>query len=277
MAGRGRTIKPAILEDDKTAAMDDSTWRLWVSLWLIADDYGNLRGEPAMIRAAVFWARDVPIASVAKSIETLMRLSMVSPYTVRGQSYLSIVNWTRHQYIQHPSKPQMPGPAEADPKGLEPVGTAATRPHESSHEESHESLNAIGKDRIGEEVADSPELAAFKSLADSIGEKATATDAPKRGKRAKKPETAIDPDWRPPTPYDQQAFEEFRDWTLSKGITYADWNAAWRNNVRTKARWAAEARAKIAGPQRQIKLAAPLEVDGIPSSVSSGINWSDPA
>ena len=55
MAGRIRTIKPELLEDDATAGLSDSAWRVFVSMLLLADDYGNLRANPMLLDAAIFW------------------------------------------------------------------------------------------------------------------------------------------------------------------------------------------------------------------------------
>ena len=113
MAGRARTIKAEILADEKTALLSHLEWRLFVSSWLIADDHGNLRSEPAYIRSHTLWAADEPLGAVAQALETLASVSLLTRYTVRGQSYFHITNWTRHQRVDRPSKRQMPGPEEA--------------------------------------------------------------------------------------------------------------------------------------------------------------------
>ena len=54
MAGRIRSIKPELLEDEKAAALSDAAWRLFVSSWLLADDYGCFRAGPRYL-AALVW------------------------------------------------------------------------------------------------------------------------------------------------------------------------------------------------------------------------------
>jgi hypothetical protein len=85
-----------------------------VSLWLIADDYGNLRADPDYVRGQCLWATRESRDGVAKALAGLARVSLVSPYTVRGQSYLHIHGWEKHQKVDHPGKPRMPGPECGD-------------------------------------------------------------------------------------------------------------------------------------------------------------------
>jgi hypothetical protein len=58
MSGRIRTIKPELLEDDKTARLSHEEWRTFVSLLLIADDHGNCRANPKYLDGAIFHSRE---------------------------------------------------------------------------------------------------------------------------------------------------------------------------------------------------------------------------
>ncbi len=112
MAGRIRTIKPELLENARTGKLDDEAWRLYVSLFLLADDYGNTYGEPGKLCGQVFWN-----GSPRNILETLARLSragLVQCYTVRGQQYVSILGWSEHQRVDKPGKPRVPGLDQAD-------------------------------------------------------------------------------------------------------------------------------------------------------------------
>lgn len=113
MAGRIRSIKPEILDDEVTANLDHLEWRLFVSTWLVADDYGNLRADPRQICGATLWAKETP-ETVAVALARLVELRLLTHYTVRGQSYLNITGWPKHQKVDKPGKPRMPGPHDAD-------------------------------------------------------------------------------------------------------------------------------------------------------------------
>lgn len=111
MAGRIRSIKPEILEDERSAGLSSDAWRLWVSMWLLADDHGNLRGTPEWLRSQVFWARESR-ESLAKLLEELASARVIVRYEVDGQRYIAIRNWDKHQRVDHPGKPRVPGPPE---------------------------------------------------------------------------------------------------------------------------------------------------------------------
>lgn len=114
MAGRIRTIKPEILEDEIAAALSSDAWRLWVGMWLICDDYGRLRGEPRRLAASVFWGcpHKVDISAALGELETTKRIVR---YLVNGQHHIEIQNWSKHQRIDNASKTfKLPGPNEAD-------------------------------------------------------------------------------------------------------------------------------------------------------------------
>ncbi len=159
MPGRIRTIKPELLEDDKTAALSSDAWRLFVSLLLVADDYGNVRAHPAQLEGAVFWGC-APREPLANLLETLANVSLITRYSVRGQEYLAITGWSKHQKVDRPGQPRVPGPKDTEARILggirEPLandsrgipGTLAPDPdlrplpptsdHDHDHEGDHE-------------------------------------------------------------------------------------------------------------------------------------------
>jgi hypothetical protein len=139
MAGRIRSIKPEILEDEKTAGLDHLAWRVFVSAWLIADDYGNFRGDPAYVRGQILWATSETQETVGVALEALARVSLLSRYRVRGQSYYHITGWGKHQKVDKPGKRRMPGPDESDPELKQPLLLDSGDSREDSRE-SRESL-----------------------------------------------------------------------------------------------------------------------------------------
>ncbi len=113
MAGRIRSIKPELLEDDKTAALSHEGWRCFVSLLLLADDYGNFRAHPALLDGAIFWG--CPSAQgIGRLLRELGESGLVTIYSVRDQTYGHINGWARHQRVDKPGKPRCPGPKDAE-------------------------------------------------------------------------------------------------------------------------------------------------------------------
>ncbi len=107
MSGRIRTIKPELLEDEKTASLSDTEFRVFIGLLLLADDYGNFRANPTWVRSQIYWARD-DVGQIRESLATLSRLSLVTLYTVSGQQYGHISGWSKHQRVDKPGKPRVP-------------------------------------------------------------------------------------------------------------------------------------------------------------------------
>lgn len=111
MAGRIRTIKPELLENARTGRLDDEAWRLYVSMLLLADDYGNLYGDPNRIGGSVFW--NGPPRNVRETLARLSRVGLVLEYEVSGQPYVAILGWAQHQRVDKPGKPRVPAPIQA--------------------------------------------------------------------------------------------------------------------------------------------------------------------
>lgn len=111
MAGRIRSIKPEVLDDEVAVELSDTAWRLWVSSWCLSDDHGNLRGGNKYLAAEVWkdTSRDV-----SKPLQDLIDAGFFLPYAVNGQRYLHIVGWEKHQRIDNAGKPRVPRPTEDD-------------------------------------------------------------------------------------------------------------------------------------------------------------------
>lgn len=109
---RIRTLKPEILEDENTAGLSDRAWRLFTSMILLADDYGNLRADTRWLAGQVFWAHDV--RDVTEWVDELADHGLLKVFAVRGQRYAAVTNWDKHQKIDKPGKPRVPSIEEAE-------------------------------------------------------------------------------------------------------------------------------------------------------------------
>lgn len=135
MSGRIRTIKPELLEDEKTASLSDSEFRVFIGLLLLADDYGNFRANPTWVRSQIYWARD-DVGQIRETLATLSRLSLVSLYTVSGQQYGHISGWSKHQRVDKPGKPRVPSRPIKNTEENNDVGQireTLARPSQQSH------------------------------------------------------------------------------------------------------------------------------------------------
>ncbi len=150
MAGRIRTIKPEVLSDAKAARLPDDAWRLWVSMWVMADDLGRLPAEPAYLGGQVFWGKPNPLECASRALASLREASMLLIYEVRGESYAQIRGWSKHQKIDKPSGPKFPGP-NGELEGLSTPRLANPREgsrtfdpdHDRDQDQEHPEIEAI--------------------------------------------------------------------------------------------------------------------------------------
>ncbi len=121
---RIRTLKPEIVDDEKTAALSDSAFRLFISLIILADDYGNTRGEDWWLRSRVWGARrESP--RIAETLREIALAELVMVYTVREQTYLHLCGWEKHQRVDNRGKQVIPD--HKDPESQIVDLLAATR------------------------------------------------------------------------------------------------------------------------------------------------------
>lgn len=136
---RIRSLKPEIVEDEVTAGLSDAAFRLFVSLIVLADDYGRVRGNPGWVQAHVWWARgESPrVADVLSELEAAGRVignpqgsvdkpGLITRYEVAGQSYIQITGWAKHQRIDNAGSSIIPPPSGASVQEVAPI-TAASR------------------------------------------------------------------------------------------------------------------------------------------------------
>lgn len=140
---RIRSIKPELLEDEKTATLTHLEWRLFVSLLLLADDFGNFRAAPGRVKGTALWA--YPDADVASALRTLDANGLIRLYKVDDQAYGHVAGWSKHQKVDHPGKPSCPGPEHAD-----------TKDSRDSRDTLAKVSRLIGSDGIGSEGTGSP-------------------------------------------------------------------------------------------------------------------------
>lgn len=120
MPGRIRTIKPEILEDELASLLTDTAWRVWVSMWTIADDHGNVRANHRYLAAQV-WQDTTRLDDIADAllelstkIATPGQRPMISLYSVEGQQYAHIKGFPKHQRMDNAGKGRVPKPPDGD-------------------------------------------------------------------------------------------------------------------------------------------------------------------
>lgn len=117
---RIRTIKPEIIEDERTAALSDQAFRLLVSCVTLADDHGCLRSGPGFLESRIYWATTSK-RPISKAMAELEMAGLIQTYNVGGQSYAHVIGWTdptspMGQRITDPGKRRIPEPPSINPE-----------------------------------------------------------------------------------------------------------------------------------------------------------------
>lgn len=119
MSGRIRTIKPEWLEDETLGRAGDVARVLSVALILMADDHGRGRAAEEYVASQAWpYAHSESLAKAREGLASLSAMGFIKLYMVGGQRYFAIVNWSKHQRVDKPSKPRIPSPPEEEPESF---------------------------------------------------------------------------------------------------------------------------------------------------------------
>jgi|TARA_Y100000034_G_scaffold12582_2_gene13215 hypothetical protein len=103
-------IKDSYFEDETIGTLSIVARFLYIGLWTLSDDVGNVRTHPAYIRAHLFPYDDLTLADVVGMVDELVHADRIRPYMVEGEQYATIPRFLAHQHISRPSKWRNPPP-----------------------------------------------------------------------------------------------------------------------------------------------------------------------
>ena len=102
---RIRSIKPEITQDAKLASVSRDTRYHFVLLWTVADDEGYFRASPRLLLGQLYpHDGDVNEALVSGMNASLAKLGLLDIRASADGPIGWLVNWTKHQKIDRPSK-----------------------------------------------------------------------------------------------------------------------------------------------------------------------------
>jgi|GEM_PF-4967811 len=129
---RIRTIKPDFFSHESVMRLSRDSRLFFLGLLTYVDDRGRGRYLPRKIIGELFpFDDDVTPVEIDNWLTELEIEQMVLRYRAEGNNYLFIVNFLKHQRVEHPSKSYLPEPPEFDENSF-PVWTPNSRdPHES--------------------------------------------------------------------------------------------------------------------------------------------------
>jgi hypothetical protein len=145
MAGRIRTIKPDLLDQERFAQLTDAGVRLFTGCLALVDDAGVCPAGPTYLGGRIFYARPRSPISIGKLLAELERARLVDLFVVDLAHYLAIIGWAEkgaptYQRIDKPQASRFPlptsvrswngvdagsDPIRSDPKGSEPARAIA--------------------------------------------------------------------------------------------------------------------------------------------------------
>lgn len=111
---RIRTIKPEIWDSPDFMDLPAAGQLTFIALISLADDHGRLRGDARHVHLVAL--RQVPPEEIAQHLAQMERLGMVRCYVVEERPYAQLLNWSKHQKVDHAKDSVYPPPPSASPR-----------------------------------------------------------------------------------------------------------------------------------------------------------------
>ncbi len=142
---RLRFIKPGFFTNDILAEVEPLGRLLFIGLWTIADREGRLEDRPKKIKAEILPYEN---ADVDNLLHQLHARGFILRYTVNGASYISVINFTRHQNPHKNENPSIiPEPCNSDTTLIQVYEDSDTSIRQVSDKIKEDSLyNGISED-----------------------------------------------------------------------------------------------------------------------------------
>lgn len=232
---RIRSIKPEFPQSETIGKLSRDARLLFIQLWTVSDDSGRTRAASRMLASLLYPYDDDAPALIGGWLDELEKGGCIRRYEADSSSYLEIVNWLKHQKIDHPTKSRLP-PFRESSRGLATSSRILATDLGSR-------IKDLGS-RIGEGVSESSfgqNLNLESGVNPEVGARANA-------RRPKTKGTRLQADWWPNVKNVNYGLgkglsleriniegEKFRNyWTAKTGnATKLDWNATWENWVLT--------------------------------------------
>jgi hypothetical protein len=228
---RIRSIHPGLFTDEAFASLSDAAQIFLIGLWTECDDRGAFEWKPVTLRMRL---RPVKDGSVEPLLAELQAVNIIRSYEHDGRQLGLVRNFCRFQ------RPKKPNSVHFIPHEFR---TYVGLTESSSEPKQPEPIPIPQKGEIAPQMEDGGE---------EKEEEESSLRSPKNGARSP-PKAASTPrkhrlldDWFP-EPKDNDAgyevgltepeiereYPKFRDWAVSTNALKSNWNATWRNWLRT--------------------------------------------
>lgn len=167
---RKRMVSPEFWTDEKLGLMPVEARLLFMGLISNADDAGRLPGNTLLVKSMIFPYDTCSTNKVEDWIKLLHQHRLINRYNVNDQTYIQIINFTKHQNINRPTPSKIPA--------FEALTEDSLRTHGALTEDSLPiEEKRIEKKRREEKVARAENVLLtdieYQSLIDKLGEQIT--------------------------------------------------------------------------------------------------------
>ena len=261
-----RFLKESILTSETVGDLDHFTWRLFVSLITLADDFGRGKANPAVIKGQVFPLKpEVSANQIEKSIKILNERGAIKLYQVGDTRYFYFPTWEKHQVCRaKKSKYPAPNEDESANKCLQMFSNDS----ECKHLQTNASVFVFDNDNDNDN--DKEKDIERESAEDSV-ETPQKTPKLQYGEfknvllsdvELEKLKTEFPTDW-------ERRIEDLSEYMASTGKTY-------KNHLATIRTWKRLDEKRQAKPTDQPPKNAPPKVKFQPDKINDADRWNDP-
>lgn len=100
---RIRTIKPKFWDDSKIGKLTRDARLLYIGLWTFSDDIGVVIGDAIWLKSKIFPYDQIQIQQFDKWITELVTNEFICLLSYKGERFIYLSNFTRHQVINRPN------------------------------------------------------------------------------------------------------------------------------------------------------------------------------
>lgn len=201
LMARIRTIKPEFWTSEQIAECDPLTRLLFIGALNFCDDSGVHPASAKRLKMEIFPSDDIASTSIRGMLDELSSNNLIELYKVEDKEYFIVTGWEKHQRIDRPTY-KYPLQDGDIPKTCRRHVDERSPPERNGKEGNGEE----GKGKRGAKRATPPP----KDFSITAGMKSWA------GEKAKNVNL-------------ERETEKFLNHAQAKGLTYKNWESAWRN------------------------------------------------
>jgi hypothetical protein len=144
---RARLLKPGFFTNEQLTEVHPFGRLLFAGLWTLADREGRMPNRPKWIKGALFPYENVPVEKLLAELEAL---GFLYRYEVKGERYIQILNFLKHQHPHVKEPPStIPAPYQHHADPVHEHAFSGTSPAESESVTEAESESVPETESVG--------------------------------------------------------------------------------------------------------------------------------